>query len=266
VVPDEAVLRQADADAGEREPNAEPHAAPGAYVPNHLRPEAGAPADATADAEPHTPEGAGRRVHGVPALVPPEHALDDHPQLHGSLDKRNNASSTTSLIKDPTFFPPAEKENRRRKWWAAAEYQLGLRICCRWRGWCCAGRRRRGRGRRLVELGGVWHQRTCRCCCEEASGLLVTRGRRRPCSLPATVRGVANLIAVSSPSLVLSQPNPMRRRRGRKEEARALLFIFLGPGRFWASPSALVVVGKNIWPPGSPGGFNLKQNISMLDE
>jgi hypothetical protein len=113
VVPDEAVLRQADADAGEREPNAEPHAAPGAYVPNHLRPEAGAPADATADAEPHTPEGAGRRVHGVPALVPPEHALDDHPQLHGSLDKRNNASSSKSLIKDPTFFSPAEKENRR---------------------------------------------------------------------------------------------------------------------------------------------------------
>jgi len=52
-------------------------------------------------------------------------------------------------------------------------------------------------------------------------GLLLTRGRRlagaprrRPCGLPATDRGVANLIAVSSPSLVLSQPNPVRRRRG----------------------------------------------------
>lgn len=87
VVPDEAVLRQADADAGEREPNAEPHATPGADVPNHLRPEPGAPADAAAEAEPHAPEGAGRRVHGVPALVPPEHALDDHPQLHRSLSQ-----------------------------------------------------------------------------------------------------------------------------------------------------------------------------------
>lgn len=87
VVPDEAVLRQADADAGEREPNAEPHATPGADVPNHLRPEPGAPADAAAEAEPHAPEGAGRRVHRVPALVPPEHALDDHPQLHRSLSQ-----------------------------------------------------------------------------------------------------------------------------------------------------------------------------------
>ena len=74
--------------------------------------------------------------------------------------------------------------------------------------------------------------------------------RRRPCGLPATDLGVANLIAVSSPSLVLSQPNPVRRRRGmgafsdRKARARALLFVFSGPGRFWASPSALVVVGR----------------------
>jgi len=129
VVPDEAVLRQADADAGEREPNAEPHATPGADVPNHLRPEPGAPADAAAEAEPHAPEGAGRRVHGVPALVPPEHALDDHPQLHRSLSLDNGTmqASTSAKIR---FFSRG-KGDEKKKWWAAAEYQGGLRICCR---------------------------------------------------------------------------------------------------------------------------------------
>jgi hypothetical protein len=93
VVPDEAVLRQADADAGEREADAESHAAPGADVPNHLGPESRPPADAAAEAEPDAPEGAGRRVHGVPALVPPEHALDDHPRLHRNLNKRTEQQS-----------------------------------------------------------------------------------------------------------------------------------------------------------------------------
>jgi hypothetical protein len=84
---DENGLRQADADASEREADTEPHAATGTDVPNHLGPEAGAPADSAAEAEPHAPESAGRRVHGVPPLVPPEHALDDHLWLHCNLLK-----------------------------------------------------------------------------------------------------------------------------------------------------------------------------------
>ena len=72
VVPDEDVLRQADADAGEREADAEPHAAAGADVPNHLGAEPGAPTDSATEAEPHAPERAGRRVDGIPPLVPPK--------------------------------------------------------------------------------------------------------------------------------------------------------------------------------------------------
>ena len=85
--------------------------------------------------------------------------------------------------------------------------------------------------------------------------------RRRPCGLPATDLGVANLIAVSSPSLVLSQPNPVRRRRGmgafsdRKARARALAQDDFGPAhlRLW-----LLVDYR-----ASTGRFNLKQNTSM---
>ena len=72
VAPNEDVLRQADADAGERETDAEPHAAAGADVPNHLGAEPGAPVDSATEAEPHAPERAGRRVDGVPPLVPPK--------------------------------------------------------------------------------------------------------------------------------------------------------------------------------------------------
>jgi len=74
VAPNEDVLRQADADAGERETDDEPHAAAGADVPNHLGAEPGAPVDSATEAEtePHAPERAGRRVDGVPPLVPPK--------------------------------------------------------------------------------------------------------------------------------------------------------------------------------------------------
>jgi hypothetical protein len=59
-------LRQADANAGESDADAEPHVTTGT--------------DSAAGAEPHAPEGAGRRVHGVPPLVPPEHAQPEQRQ------------------------------------------------------------------------------------------------------------------------------------------------------------------------------------------
>ena len=131
VAPNEDVLRQADADAGEREADAEPHAAPGADVPNDLGPESRAPADAAAEAEADAPEGAGRGVHGVPALVPPEHALDDHPRLHRNLNKRRN--SQVSNLRKIRFFRTKRRRKEEKKWWAAVKYQveLGLGICCR---------------------------------------------------------------------------------------------------------------------------------------
>lgn len=82
LVLDEAVLRQADADTGERDADAESDAAAGADVSDHLGPEAGPPADPAAEAEADAPERAERRVHGVPPLVAPQHPLYDHPRLH----------------------------------------------------------------------------------------------------------------------------------------------------------------------------------------
>lgn len=82
LVPDEAVLRQADADAGERDADAEPDAAAGADVADDLGPEPRPPPNPAPEPQPDPPERAHRRVHGVPPLVPPQHPLDYHPRLH----------------------------------------------------------------------------------------------------------------------------------------------------------------------------------------
>lgn len=82
VVLDDAVLWQPDADTGERDADAEADTASGADVADDLGPKPWAPPDAAAEPQPDAPEGAGRRVHGVPTLVPAQHPLYDHLRLH----------------------------------------------------------------------------------------------------------------------------------------------------------------------------------------
>lgn len=113
LVPDEAVLRQADADAGERDADAEPDAAAGADVADDLGPEPRPPPNPAPEPQPDPPERAHRRVHGVPPLVPPQHPLDYHPRLH--LHRRRHLHN------------PQTKQQKKKK-------SISDENCWKWRG------------------------------------------------------------------------------------------------------------------------------------
>ena len=180
VVLDDAVLWQPDADAGERDADAEAHAASGADVADDLGPEPWAPPDPAAEPQPDAPERAHCRVHGVPPLIPAQHPLYDHRRLyrrHRDLRQRqrqrdlNSKGKDNPGIKRRTSLVPAVERKARNG--------TGLR-------WAFAAVQATGFGSVFGGGSGDWWIwwgsgiSSVGCCVEEDSGLVSNFGSLKP--------------------------------------------------------------------------------------